>query len=529
MPQEIPPLIAKIIADITSYLAGIEEITSATLDFAADLETIGALVDEVWANMAGGADRAAAATVAAGDRMVASASEDVAANERLVASWTEVAEAAERAAAVVAGAEGSESGGGGAVVAENEREAASYTQVGEAAERAAAVASAAMAGLADAGSAVIAENARVAASYAQIGEGAEAAAAAAAAAQDRQATSGAAIIAANAEVAASYARTGEAASAGADVAVGASGRAATAAEGAAARSATAGADTGRAWAAVGLGFVALGVEAIHAGADFETATTRLVTSAGEIAGPMNSNINMVRQGMLQLGADTGTATKEVEDGMYTVESAGYHGADGLNVLKAALQGAKQEGASVKTVADAVSTALTDYHLPASQAANVTSQLVAAVGQGKTTMESFSGALTNITPLASSLHIPLADVTGTLAEMTAHGMDASRAAQNLADTLRHLQSPTAQQRAELAQLGYAGNDLANSLGSRGLGATISDLSERILTNMGPSGHMLLDTFNQSKDAAANFTQAVAQAPAPGAGARAEARRRDDLPR
>lgn len=242
-------------------------------------------------------------------------------------------------------------------------------------------------------------------------------------------------------------------------------------------------------------------------ADYESATTRLVTSAGET----EANLETVRDGILSMAGAVGMSAEDLAKGMYTVESAGYHGADGLTVLKAAAQGAKEENASLTTVADAVSTALTDYHLPADQAALVTSQLVTAVGQGKTTMEEFSGSLHSITPLAASLGLSLADVTGTLAEMTAHGMSADQASQNLADTLRHMISPTQSQRAELAQLGLTATDLSDSLSKKGLAGTLDMLSEDVLQKMGPSGKMLLNAFNTSKDAAANLQETLGKLP------------------
>src|SRR5207248_928817 len=197
----------------------------------------------------------------------------------------------------------------------------------------------------------------------------------------------------------------------------------------------------------------------------------------------------------------------------TVESAGYHGADALNVLKASAEGAKEENAQLGTVADAVSTVLTDYHLSASQAATVTSQLVTAVGQGKTNMEEFSGSLHNVTPLAAQLGISLADVTGTLAEMTAHGMSADQASQNLAHTIRSMINPTSQQRDEFAQLGLSASDLSDHIGQRGISGTLQLLVTSITQRMGPAEKVLLDAFNQSKDAAANMREAISKMPAP----------------
>ncbi len=242
--------------------------------------------------------------------------------------------------------------------------------------------------------------------------------------------------------------------------------------------------------------VAIGLEAAHMAGDFESATTRLVTSAGEI----RSNLNLVRQGILDMAGQVGDSADDLAKALYVVESGGQHGAAGLIVLRAAAEGAKAENADLTVVADAVTSVLQDYHLKAEDAARVTSMLVAGVGAGKTNFQELAGSLHSILPLASSLHVSLQDIVGALASMTVHGMSADQAAQNLNDTLRHLAAPTQVQAKELNQLGLSAGDLKDLLDKRGLTGTLQYLSEVIMQHMGPSGRVLLNAFNQSKDAA-----------------------------
>jgi TP901 family phage tail tape measure protein len=149
------------------------------------------------------------------------------------------------------------------------------------------------------------------------------------------------------------------------------------------------------------------------------------------------------------------------------ESGGRHGADGLAVLKAAAQGAKEEGADLTTVFDALTSAMQDYHEPASAAADVTSKLVAATSQGKMTFEQLAGSLSAVLPVASANHISLNDILGDLASMTVHGVSAEQASQNLANAIRSLAAPTQAQSKELAALGLNATDISSKLGERGL--------------------------------------------------------------
>src|SRR5689334_15105964 len=97
---------------------------------------------------------------------------------------------------------------------------------------------------------------------------------------------------------------------------------------------------GAATTLVGVAFVAYGVKAAG---DFQQSMNLLVTACGE----SQSNLKAVSDGVLSLARQTGTSTGMLAEGMYQVEKAGYRGANGLQVLKAAAQGAREEGADLK--------------------------------------------------------------------------------------------------------------------------------------------------------------------------------------
>jgi len=255
-------------------------------------------------------------------------------------------------------------------------------------------------------------------------------------------------------------------------------------------------------------FVAIGAASVKMAADFQQQTTTLVTTAGE----SEKNLAMVRTGILDISSQTGTSAKEMATAMYTIESAGYHGADGLTILKAAAQGAKTENADLQKVADAVTSSMRDYHKPASDAADVTSKIVAAVGAGKTTFEDFTGSLHSVLPIASAAHISLEDILGDVASMTVHGMSADQATQNLANAIRTLQSPSQSAQQYLASIGINAADLSDKLSTKGLSGTLEEVSQAIMQHMGPSGKVLIDSFNQSKSAAADAQQMISKMPA-----------------
>jgi TP901 family phage tail tape measure protein len=231
----------------------------------------------------------------------------------------------------------------------------------------------------------------------------------------------------------------------------------------------------------GIAAAAVGYESIKAASSFQTLTTRLVTSAGEAS----SNLKLIQRGILDVSTDTATSANELATAMYQVESAGYHGADGLKVLKAASQGAKDEGANATTVAKGLTSALNSYHHPASQAALITSQLVTAVSRGRTTFENFSASLGNVLPIAAAAGVKLQDVTAVMAAMTNQGVTAQRASQNVARAIQSLESPSGTMKKEFEALGITTQQVTTTLGTKGLQATL-ELLDRTAQKAGKEG-------------------------------------------
>lgn len=219
---------------------------------------------------------------------------------------------------------------------------------------------------------------------------------------------------------------------------------------------------------------AIAAESVRMATTYESVTTRLVTSAGE----QNKNLKMVQDGMLNMAGQVGVSAIDLAKAMYYVESAGFHGADALTALKAAAQGAAAEGADTTTVVKAMTDVLVDYHLKASDAADVTSKMITAVSFGKTSLQEFSGAFASIVPAASAAGISFNDVAAALAEMTNHGFTANRASQNLAQALRSLLNPTGPMTSAFVKYGVDAQTLRDKLaGPNGLTDAMEYLSQK----------------------------------------------------
>ena len=243
--------------------------------------------------------------------------------------------------------------------------------------------------------------------------------------------------------------------------------------------------------------------------DFQFQMNRMVVAAGE----SRKNLKMVSAGVLGLMASTGTSAKQLETGLYLIESAGFHGAAGLKVLEVAAKGAKIENADLATVSNAVTSAMVDYKVKAGNAASVMNTLIAGVSQGKTTLGEMSHAFSNVGAAGSKANIPMADLVAALAEMTRHGTDAAKAGTYLRQTIGQLEGGSAKARLVMAGLGLDANKVGLTLssGSGGLAKAIGMIDTAITQHLKPSGLVAIETFKKSKGSLSDFQKVLGNLP------------------
>lgn len=256
---------------------------------------------------------------------------------------------------------------------------------------------------------------------------------------------------------------------------------------------------------IAAGAATIGVESLKAAGNFQQSMSKLVTSGGETS----KNLKGDMAGVLKLMGDTGTSADQLSAGLYTINSAGFHGADGLNILKAAAQGAKTEGADLGEVTDGLTTLLNDYHLKASDAALVTSKMVTATSLGKTTFQDLAGSLHTVSPAADAAGLSMNQVLGAMATMTAKGTPAAEAATYLRQTILQLSNPSAKAANEMAALGLNSVDVSKNLGKRGLTGTLDLLTSAIASKMGPSGTVMVNSLKAAAAAGSGWQAELAK--------------------
>jgi len=258
-----------------------------------------------------------------------------------------------------------------------------------------------------------------------------------------------------------------------------------------------------------VGFTAVVGESAKQAADFQQKMIKLTASAGETS----SNLKIVSDGIMALASQTGNSAGQLADAMYLVEKAGYQGADGIKVLTGAAQLANAEGADLTQVINGLTTTMHDFHLPLDQTNTIASKLNVAVGNSKTPLQDFTGALHQAEPVAANAKIAYADLWAVMSQGIASGAGPEQVAENTRNAINSLAGAQGPARDAMAQFGISADDISQRLGDgpggRGLAGTMQYLSDTIMAKLIGPNKISTGEFKQNAQAASNLTDMMGQ--------------------
>ena len=222
---------------------------------------------------------------------------------------------------------------------------------------------------------------------------------------------------------------------------------------------------------VTLPIVGAGVATGKLAFDFDKTMNQIValTSVGQ------DQIGAFREEILALAPAVGKGPQELAEAFYFVASAGFEGAEAMEILRHTAKAAAAGLGDTATVAKVIGSAVNAYGLEAKDAAGLTDQLVAAIGEGSAEAPEFAGALGNVIGSAAQIGASFSDVTGAIAAMTNVGIGAEEAVTSLNQVFVTLMKPTAGAAAALEEMGYTAEGLRESIRERGLMPTLGDLA------------------------------------------------------
>lgn len=257
----------------------------------------------------------------------------------------------------------------------------------------------------------------------------------------------------------------------------------------------------------GAAISAASYEAVKATANFQTGLTKLYNTAGE-----TMPLKELQSAIEGVAESTGQSLGNLTQALYHISSTGYDAAGGITILKAASEGAQEEGADLTTVANTLVGVMHDWGAGAGEATSYMDQLIKATSLGNMTLQDLTTALPTVNQVAQKAGLSFAQVAGALATITDNSTSANEAADQLRSLITGIITPTADASKQLQDFGLNVVGLQQNLGSEGLTGTLDEVMEAVAKNT-QGGKTFINTLQSAQVASQNMAREVAAMPAP----------------
>ena len=207
--------------------------------------------------------------------------------------------------------------------------------------------------------------------------------------------------------------------------------------------------------------------------DLDRQIVRLRTQIGLSAEQAES----LRQSVLRLSPELGRGPDELAQGLFDVASAGFRGAQAVDVLTAAAQGASIGLGTVQQTTELVTRVLNTWTQDALTAADATGVLLATVREGSFDPAKLSGAFAQVGAVAENLGLTL-DETGAALAALSRTQPIERAATGLRGVLSALIKPSNSAKTALEEVGLTIRDVQRNIRAEGFFETILDVTQRL---------------------------------------------------
>lgn len=156
--------------------------------------------------------------------------------------------------------------------------------------------------------------------------------------------------------------------------------------------------------------------------DFEQAMKEVET----ISGAVQEDFNGIAQAVFDLSKITPDGPEKLARAYYQIVSAGYDGAEGLQLLEISAKAAVAGVTDTATAADGITTILNAFKIAITETESVSDSLFNTVKLGKTTFGELSSSISQVAPIAAASNIPLNEILSTIATLTKQGVPTAQA-------------------------------------------------------------------------------------------------------
>lgn len=226
------------------------------------------------------------------------------------------------------------------------------------------------------------------------------------------------------------------------------------------------------------GAIAVGAETIHMASEYDAAMTRINTQ--DNANLTTKQMKDLRNSVLDLAGPVAQAPDALAEAMIHVYGSGLKGAEALDVLRIAGEGATVGHANLTDVTNALDAAIAVGIPGVQNYEQAMGELNATVGAGDMTMQNLADALGG--PMLATVKgygLNITDVGAGLAVFGDRNIRGAEAATELRMAVQAMAVPAANGGEALAKIGLAGDTLRKDMQQGGLKQALNDLNTHLL--------------------------------------------------
>lgn len=228
-----------------------------------------------------------------------------------------------------------------------------------------------------------------------------------------------------------------------------------------------------------IGILAVGAATVYAAAKASAFNREMLKIATQAGGSAQS-VGKLKTEVLALAGQVPQGPQQLAEGLYHIQSAGFRGAQSMEMLKAAAEGAALGNADLQATAQAMIATTASQIKGVHGAADAMGQLNDIVGVGDMRMEQLAQAMaTGLLPSAANAGLSLKDVGAALATVTDNATPANVTATRLRMTIALMAAPSKAAQKALGEIGITGTQLAADMRQpNGLLKAVEDLKTHL---------------------------------------------------
>ena len=156
-----------------------------------------------------------------------------------------------------------------------------------------------------------------------------------------------------------------------------------------------------------------------------------------IAGLNQKQLDKLGKQLLQTSSDTGKAATDITEAAYQALSASVPTEKLNDFVRTAAKLSKAGFSTTAESVDLLTTAINAYGMKTEDATNLSDKLMTVQNRGKTTIAQLAGAMGNVIPTASALHVNIDNLAAGYITLTKQGINTAAATTGLRSMLNEL--------------------------------------------------------------------------------------------